>query len=250
MVRNEERLSALWSEFSQSRNMEVRNSLVMEYIQLVKSIVCRMLPTYRKHVDFDDLMSCGVMGLMDAIDKFDPSKDVKFETYAGLRIKGEIIDQIRKQDWAPISLRHKIKKIEEGYETLESRFGRSVTEKEVADHLSMSVDDVKKTLDESHTFNIVYLDELLVDRVKSDEMLESSELSPEQSFDAKEMKETLANLIGSLSEKEQLVLSLYYYDELTLKEIGQVLGVTESRVSQIHSKAIMSLRIKLKAAVR
>ena len=243
-----EKAARLWKDFSGSRSLELRNQLVLYYVHLVKSIVLRMVPTYRKYVDFDDLMSCGLIGLMDAIDKFDLKKEVKFETYATLRIKGEIIDQIRKQDWAPISLRQKIKKIEEGFEHLELEHGRAATESEVAEYVSMNVEDVKKTLDESHTFNLICLDEILVDRVRSEELLASREGSPEDSYEAGEMKEVLAQYVDALPEKERLVVSMYYNDELTLKEIGAVIGVTESRVSQIHSKALMTLRTKMRQA--
>ena len=243
-----ETTARLWEEFAQTRSLEIRNMLALEYIQLVKRIVLRLVPTYRKHIDFDDLMSCGLLGLMDAIDKFDITKEVKFETYASLRVKGEIIDQIRKQDWAPISLRQKIKKIEDGFEVLESKFGRAATEKEVAAHVSMNVDDVKRTLDELHTFNLVALDELLVDRVKGEEMFASNDENPEINYENREMREVLSEHIDALPEKDRLVISLYYYDELTLKEIGLVLGVSESRVSQIHSKALMTLRTKMKKA--
>jgi RNA polymerase sigma factor for flagellar operon FliA len=235
----------LWTEFAKSRNLEIRNELVMKYIHLVRSIVLRLVPTYRKHVDFDDLMSSGLLGLMDAIDKFDMTKEVKFETYASLRVKGEIIDQIRKQDWAPISLRQKIKKVEECYETMESSMGRAPTETEVASKLSMSTDDVKKTLDEAHTFNLVALDEMLMDRVAGDSLAASPDESPEKRLEEQEIRNVLAQTIEALPEKEKLVVSMYYYDELTLKEIGAVLGVTESRISQIHSKALMTLRSKM-----
>jgi RNA polymerase sigma factor for flagellar operon FliA len=238
----------LWAEFARTRCLETRNELVMKYIQLVRSIALRLVPTYRKHVDFDDLMSSGLLGLMDAIDKFDITKEVKFETYASLRIKGEIIDQIRKQDWAPISLRQKIKRVEECFDSLESSTGRTPTDSEVARKLSMSTEDVKKTLDEAHTFNLVALDEMLMDRVAGDSLAASPDESPEKRLEEKELKEILVKTIEALSDKEQQVVSMYYYDELTLKEIGMVLGVTESRISQIHSKAMMTLRMKMKKA--
>jgi len=238
----------LWAEFAKTRSLEIRNELVMKYVPLVKSIALRLVPTYRKHVDFDDLMGSGLLGLMDAIDKFDLSKDVKFETYASLRVKGEIIDQIRKQDWAPISLRQKIKKVEECYESMESSMGRTPTETEVAGKLSMSADDVKKTLDEAHTFNLVALDEMLMDRVAGDSLAASPNESPEMRLEEQEVKRILAHTIEGLPEKEKQVISMYYYDELTLKEIGLVLGVTESRISQIHSKALMTLRTKMTKA--
>ncbi|MDR1692656.1 MAG: FliA/WhiG family RNA polymerase sigma factor [Oscillospiraceae bacterium] len=238
----------LWGDFVKNRSLETRNELVMQYVPLVKSIALRLLPTYRKHVEFDDLLSSGLLGMMDAIDKFDLSKGVKFETYASMRIKGEIIDQIRKQDWAPISLRQKIKKVEECFDTLETRTGRMPSEAEVALQLSMSAEDVKKTLDEAHTFNLVALDEMLSDRVTGDSLATPQEESPEAKLEDQEIKATLARFIESLPEKEKQVVAMYYYEELTLKEIGLVLGVTESRISQIHSKAMMSLRVKMTKA--
>ena len=249
MAVDQETAAFLWREFAENRNMETRNQLVLFYVQLVKSIVCRMMPTYRKHVDFDDLMSSGLLGLMDAIDKYDTSREVKFETYASLRIKGEIVDQIRRQDWAPTSLRQKIKRVEEGFEVLEGKLGRSATEREVADHLSMREDEVKKTLDESHTFQLMNLDDMLADRIGGGEIPVNAEDSPEARFEKREMREILARCIDELGERERMVVALYYFDELTLREIGEVLGVTESRVSQLHSKAMLLLRSRMKAAI-
>ncbi|GHV09208.1 RNA polymerase sigma factor WhiG [Clostridia bacterium] len=240
---------ALWDTFMKTRDVEARNDLVMHYVPLVKLVARRLLPTYHKHVEFDDLMGSGLLGLMDAVDKFDPAKEVKFETYASLRIRGEIIDQIRRQDWAPISLRQKIKRVENAYAELEGNLGRSVTEREVAAHLELPEDEIKKTLDESHTFNVMCLDEVLVDRMKSNELV-SREETPEESLENSEMLNLLAKYIDTLTEKEKLVISLYYYEELTLKEIGLTLGVTESRVSQIHSKAMMTLRTRLSNAIK
>ena len=240
-----EKVKALWQDFSKTRSLKTRNELVLQYVHLVKSIVCRMMPTYRKHVDFDDLMSCGMLGLMDAIDRFDMDKEVKFETYASMRIRGEIIDQIRKQDWAPISLRQKIKRVEEGFHMLEGRLGRSVSEKEVAEFINMDVTSVKKTLEEAHTFNLVCLDEVLVDRIKSEEIHLSAEETTEERVEAEEVKNIMARYIDTLPEKERLVVTLYYFEEMTLKEIGLTLGVSESRVSQIHSKALLGLRNRM-----
>ena len=242
--------SALWKEYAATHSMEARNELLMNYIHLVKSIVRRMVPTYKNYVEYDDLMSCGVIGLMDAIDKFDIKKEVKFETYASLRIKGEIIDQIRKQNWAPISLRQKVKRIESAFTEVSNKIGRQATEREVADYMKMPIEEVQKMLDESHTFNMVCLDEIIVDRVKSDEYLESSEYSPEQQYEDRELKQIVVNFIDNLSDKEKLVITLYYFEELTLKEIGLTLGISESRVSQIHSKALLTLRTWVKAFVR
>ena len=237
-------VSTLWNEFFRTRSQEARNELVMQYVHLVKTIVYRMVPTYKKHVEFDDLMSCGIMGLMDAIDRFRPDKEVKFETYASLRIKGEIIDQIRKQDWIPISLRQKIKRVEEAFSILETTYGRIPAEQEVADYLGIKKADLQKTLDEGHMLNVIAIDDEMA-AYANDEGFLSKEKTPEAAFEFKEMCSRLAQQIDRLPEKEKLVLSLYYYDEMTLKEIGRILNVSESRVSQIHSKAIMLLRSKM-----
>ena len=245
MSETSEKVKVLWRDFSKTRSLKTRNELVLQYVHLVKSIVCRMMPTYRKHVDFDDLMSCGMLGLMDAIDRFDMDKEVKFETYASMRIRGEIIDQIRKQDWAPISLRQKIKRVEEGFTMLEGQLGRTVSEKEVAEFIHMDVTSVKKTLEEAHAFNVVCLDEVLVDRIKSEEINLRSEETTEDRVEAEEVKNIMAHYIDTLPEKERLVVTLYYFEEMTLKEIGLTLGVSESRVSQIHTKALMGLRNRM-----
>ncbi len=238
-------ISALWKEFAKTGDSELRTQLILHYVHLVKSIVYRMLPTYKKHVDVDDLMSFGVLGLMDAVDRFDVSKQVRFETYASLRIRGEIIDQLRRQDWAPASLRQKLKKVEDGFAELEGRLGRSASDAEVAEHLSMDVGDVRQALDDAHTFNVVRLDEVLMDRFQSEELLVSGQDSPEQRYESAELREQLARSVESLSEKERLVITMYYFEEMNLKEIGLVLGVSESRVSQLHSKALMGLRRRL-----
>jgi len=248
MIETGENTTRLWKEFAAMRSVKIRNELVLQYAHLVKRIVCRMMPTYRKHVEFDDLMSCGMLGLMDAIDKFDMEKAVKFETYASLRIRGEIIDQIRKQDWAPISLRQKIKQVEEGFHILEGRLGRSVGEQEVADFIQMDVNKVKKTLEEAHTFNLICLEELLVDRIRSQELYLSTGETIEEKVEAEEVKNILAQCIEALPEKERLVITLYYFEEMTLKEIGLVLDVSESRVSQIHVRALEGLRTRMQKA--
>ncbi len=245
---NPERAPLLWKNFAATHSLEARNELVVHYLYLVKYIVYRMVPTYRRHVDVDDLMSCGLLGLMDAIDKFDIHKEVKFETYATLRIKGEIIDQIRKQDWAPISLRQKIKRVEDGFDAMEAKLGRTPSEQEVADFLAMKVEDLQKTLEDSHSFNVMSIDELLIDRVKGDEMFSSNDNAPENHFESEELARVLSGSIDHLTDREKLVISLYYYEEMTLKEIGLSLGVSESRVSQIHSKALISLRSHMKRA--
>lgn len=241
-----EETEKLWEQFIKERSVELKNELVMHYIDQVKSIVLRMVPTYGAYSSYDDMLSCGILGLMDAIDKYDASKNVKFEYYAAMRIKGEIIDNVRKQDWAPSSLRRKIKAISNACGELEYRYHRTPTDEEIAEYLGLDEDKVQKTLEKSHMFNIIYFEEMTQD----DHLWESPDPneSMEETVERGEMVKVLGRFIDSLSEKERMVITLYYYEEMTLKEIAQLLGVSESRASQIHSKAVMVLRSKMDAA--
>jgi len=236
----------LWEKYFKERSIEVKNELVMLYIGQVKSIVLRMIPTYKGYSSYDDMLSCGVLGLMDAIEKYDASKKVKFEYYAAMRIKGEIIDNIRKQDWAPSSLRRKIKTISNASMELENKNHRAPTDEEIAEYLGIDEEEVQKTLEKSHMFNILYFEEM----VQDDHLRESAtNCAPlEEEMERAEMIKIMGGLIEELSERERLVITLYYYEEMALKEIAHVLGVTESRTSQIHSKAVMQLRSKMHAA--
>ncbi len=236
----------LWDKYFKERSIEVKNELVMLYIGQVKSIVLRMIPTYKGYSSYDDMLSCGVLGLMDAIEKYDASKKVKFEYYAAMRIKGEIIDNIRKQDWAPSSLRRKIKTISNACSELENKHHRMPSDEEIAEYLGLEEEEVQKTMEKSHMFNILYFEEM----VQDDHLRESASNDEpmEEEVERAEMIKILGSLIESLSERERLVITLYYYEEMTLKEIAQVLGVTESRASQIHSKAVMLLRSKMDVA--
>ena len=242
---DKEVVQKLWERYFREKTVELKNELVMMYIDQVKSIVLRMMPTYRGYSSYDDMLSCGILGLMDAIDKYDTSKNVKFEYYAAMRIKGEIIDNIRKQDWAPSSLRRKIKAISNACDELEHKLCRTPTDKEIAEHLGMNEGDVQKTLGQSHMFNIVYFEGM----TQGDYLWESADPNEpmEEKLENVEMVKTLGQFIESLSEKERTVITLYYYEEMTLKEIANILGVSESRTSQIHSKAVMLLRAKMDA---
>lgn len=238
-------VSDIWDRYMIDRSSELKNDLLMYYIPLVKTTVLRMMPTYYAHNDYDDLISCGVMGLMSAIDRFDPSREIKFESFATKRIKGSILDHMRRQDWAPSSYRRKINRITEAYRDLEALLARSPSEQEVAQKLGMPVSDLQKVLETTHTFNIMYFEDIISESSSIDELSLSDEASPSDQVEQKELIATLGRLIDSLSEKERTVVSLYYYEELTLKEIAQVLGVSESRVSQIHSKILIKLKGKL-----
>jgi RNA polymerase sigma factor for flagellar operon FliA len=221
--------------------------MVLRYLPQVKSIVLRLMPTYKAYSNYDDMLSCGILGLMDAIEKYDVRRDVKFEYYAAMRIKGEIIDNIRKQDWAPSSLRRKIKSISNAYYELENSLCREPTDKEVADHLEMDEDELHNTLGKSQMFNIIHFEEMIQNDVW-EQSISNQTGSLEEEVESKEMVEILGNIIDNLPEKEKLVITLYYYEEMTLKEVANVLGVSESRVSQIHSKAVMKLRTKMQFA--
>ena len=240
-------LDGLWQQYDKAKDMQTRNELLTQYLHLVKVIVYRMMPTCHNYNEYDDLVSYGVIGLMDAIDKFNVHQGVKFETYATLRIRGEILDHLRRQDWAPSSLRRKISSIGEAYDRLEALLQRYPTESEVAAFLKMDIDELQKILEKTHTFNLVSFEELITkNQASSWDYAADSVNEPEAKTEKKEMNRLLANVIDSLPEKERLVLTLYYYEEMTLKEIAEVLGVSESRVSQIHSKILTKMRTKLR----
>jgi len=230
----------IWEEFSQTRDIKLRNEIVLKYEYLVKLVACRLIQNYRNHADYDDFLSCGTLGLMDAVEKFDYTKGVKFETYASIRIRGSIIDSIRKQDWISSGLRHKIKKLDDAFEVIESKEGRAATEIEVANYLNISIKELQNLLMDSYTANIVYFDQLLTNATLGPTI--SNNDIPEANYEAKELKEILAQNIDMLTKKEKTVITLYYFEELNLKEIGLILGVTESRISQIHSKSLIKLR--------
>ena len=241
-------IEELWNIYVNEKTLEIKNELVMRYIPKVKSIVLRMMPTYQGYCNYDDMLSCGILGLMDAIEKYDISRDVKFEHYATMRIKGEVIDNIRKQDWAPSSLRRKIKEISNAYNTLESKLFREPSDEEVADHLEMDLGELQKTLGKAQMFNIIHFEELVQDEFSSEFSVQDPGESLENQIETKEVVKILGEFIDDLPEKEKLVVTLYYYEEMTLKEIASLLGVSESRTSQIHSKAVMRLRTKMQFA--
>lgn len=237
----------LWNKFNDSRDPAIREKLIIEYSQLVKFIAGRMSIYFASNVEYDDLVSYGVFGLIDAIEKFDLGKGVKFETYASLRIRGAIIDSVRQMDWVPRTIRQKNKEIEKTYTEIENKYGRAATDEEVADKLSISIDELHKTLNNISMSSIVSLDEYLEQNYEIGVELSysNSDLRPERYVELEEIKETLAKSIDVLPEKEKTVVSLYYFEELTLKEISAIMKVSESRISQLHTKAILRLRGKL-----
>lgn len=243
----EAEIEKLWKKYKATGDQDVKNDILMHYLGLIKSTVRRMMPKYSKYNEFDDLVNCGVIGLIDAVEKFDLEQGVKFESYAIMRIKGEILDYMRTQDWAPASMRKKISAISKVYEQVENDSSIVDTDEYVAEQLDMTVEQVQKVLAQSHMFNIMTFE----DSVASTHALNSTpvpeENLPENRLMKKELKAALVEMIDTLSEKERLVITLYYYEELLLKEIADILGVTESRVSQIHSKVLLKLKNKLNA---
>lgn len=242
-----ERQAQLWKAYSENKNPVIREKLILEYSPLVKYVAGRLSIYFGTHVEYDDLVSFGVFGLIDAIDKFDVGKGVKFETYASLRIRGSIIDSIREMDWVPRSLRQKSKEIEKIYSEVENELGHAATDKEVADKMGITVEDFSKLLNEVNVSSMMSLDEFLEQNyeigVESNNVLKEG--IPENYIEVNELKEILADSINKLPEKEKMVVAFYYYEELTLKEISAIMGVSESRISQLHTKALLRLRGKL-----
>ena len=244
-----EEIGSLWSVFKQTGDYEAKDKLLLNYAYLVKWIVRRMMPKYNNYNEYDDLVSCGMLGLIDAVDKFELKHEVKFETYAVTRIRGEILDYMRSQDWAPPSLRKKITAITTAYEVFETQNPGRSADQAVADSLNMQVDQVQKILTQTHMFNLINFEDALSSTNPEAEIKSRDESTPEDELIDKEKKEILAEVLDALPEKERLVITLYYYEGLLLKEIAEILHVTESRVSQIHSKVLAKMRTKLEKVI-
>ena len=243
---------SLWRQYKSSRDQAVRDRLILTYAPLVKYVAGRLGSGLPAHVDEGDLVSYGLLGLIGAIERYDPDRDVKFETYAIARIKGSIIDELRAMDWVPRSVRSRAREIERAIADLESKLGRAPTDEEIAGKLGVSQEELDESLSEISRSSIAALDELWTvqgsggDQVALIDTIEDTHgPEPQSALDQSEVKEMIADAISRLPEREKLVITLYYYEELTLREIGEVLGVTESRVSQLHTKAILRLKARL-----
>jgi len=241
-----------WEEYKSTGSLEAREKLILFYVPLVKYVAGRVSVGLPSNVDFDDLVSYGIFGLVDAVEKFDRSRGVKFETYAVARIRGAVIDGLRSVDWVPRSVRQKARELEQTVAELEATLGRPATDAEVSEALSISVEAYYELLAEVKGISLASLDEVWVgdpdeeSKLRYGQMIEDpvSE-DPTLRVEDVEVKRVLTEAIDQLPERERLVVALYYYEGLTLKEIGEVLGVSESRVSQIHTKAIVRLRGRL-----
>jgi RNA polymerase sigma factor for flagellar operon FliA len=246
---SDDHVRELWEKFKATGDVTARDALILNYSPLVKFVAGRVGVGLPRNVEQSDLISYGIFGLIDAIDKFDLERGFKFETYAISRIKGSILDELRALDWVPRSVRARAREIERSLAELEHREKRSVSEEELASHMDMAVEDLQSNLAEISTLGLVALDELLSPERGSsaigDVVPDQKGMDPETAFQVEEMKRVLADIIGRLPDRERLVVTLYYYEGLTLAEIGRVLGVTESRVCQIHTKAVMSLRNRM-----
>jgi RNA polymerase sigma factor for flagellar operon FliA len=234
---------------------ENREEVIKRYSPMIKYVANRIAMRLPPHIEVDDLISVGVLGLMDAITKYDSSRGAKFKTYAEFRVRGAILDELRSLDWVPRSIRQKASAVEKVVRSLESKLRRLPEDEEVAKEMDMSLDQFYRTLDETKSVPVFSLEDLGIAKESGEQqslldcIAGKADADPQTQIRLIELKEIIAKAIDSLPEKERLMVSLYYYEELTMKEIGAVLDITESRVSQIHSKAVLHLRTKLKAII-
>lgn len=248
-------LESLWSSFKSDGDHSAREHLILHYSPLVKYVAGRVSANLPQTVENADLISYGIFGLIDALEKFDTERGIKFETYAIARIKGAIIDELRALDWVPRSVRARARDIERAYIALEGRLKRSPSDAEVAEELSISVRELQDTFTKLSYTSVASFEELWSPGGEKDDrtslmamIRDDSAEDPVSKFETEEIKSILAKAIERLPERERMVIALYYYEGLTLKEIGEVLGVTESRVSQLHTKAVLRLRARLHSA--
>lgn len=237
----------LWAAFREKRTPQIREQIIIEYSQLVKLVAGRLSMYLGYTVEYEDLVSYGIFGLIDAIDKFDCDKNVKFETYASLRIRGAILDQIRKMDWIPRSVRQKQKRIDAAYSKIKTEYGRTATDEELAAEMEISLDEFYAWQGQTKITNLVSLDEFVEQgsEVKMDAASNSHFEQPEKIVEKEELTGMIAESLDQLTEKEKKVVMLYYYEDMTLKEISAVLEVSESRVSQLHTKALAKMKKNL-----
>lgn len=241
---DEAKRSKLWEKYSQKQDSETREALIIEYVPLVKLVSGRLSMYLGYTVEYEDLVSYGIFGLIDAIDKFDYRKGIKFETYASLRIRGAILDQIRKMDWIPRSVRQKQRQIDAAITKLESAEDKTATDEEIAKELDISLEEYYVWQGQTKVTGIASIDEFVEQgiEVRAFDDQKYADNEPEKVYEKEELKNLLKESLDKLTEKERMVVVLYYYEELTLKEISSVLEVSESRVSQLHTKALQKMK--------
>lgn len=240
----------LWEDYKRTGSLELREKIVIQYIPLVKYVVGKIVGNLPKNIEYDDLVEYGIIGLLDAVDKYDITKNINFKTYAVTRIRGSVFDQLRVQDWVPRSVRKMAKDIEKAYIAIEKETGIAASEEQVAKYLDIKVKQINDTFAKVNMGNVSSLDDIIYQGDDSStsrvETVENTKVvSAQESLEKQELKAALIERLKELNEKERLVITLYYYEQLTLKEIGQVMEISESRVSQIHSKAVLKMRSKL-----
>ena len=237
----------IWEKYTKNPTQEMREQIIIEYAPLVKIVAGRLSMYLGGNVEYEDLVSYGVFGLIDAIDKFDTNKDVKFETYASLRIRGSILDQIRKMDWIPRTVRQRQRKIDEAIKSLEARTGKTPTDEMLAEELGVSGEELLSWQSQLKVTNVVSLNEFV--ESGNEPVMDAKGnfrfAQPEEVIAETELKRMLKDAMQLLTEKEQKVILLYYYEDLTLKEISRVLEVSESRISQLHTKALQKMTKKM-----
>lgn len=237
----------LWAEYAKTKSPDIREKIILEYAPLVKLVAGRLSMYLGNNVEYDDLVGYGIFGLIDAIDKFDSMKEVKFETYASLRIRGSILDQIRKMDWIPRTIRQKQKKIDTAIKEIETVKGRNATDEEVAASLGITEDEYIDWQSQMKVTGVVSLNEFMEQgsEVPTEYAGQARFEAPESVVETEELKKMLAQALELLTEKERKVILLYYYEDLTLKEISNVLEVSESRISQLHTRALQKMKTRL-----
>lgn len=242
---------ALWQELHKTHSTKIRDKFIRQYMPLVKYVAGKVVVGMPGNVEYDDLVSFGQFGLLDAINKYDSSKGVKFKTYAVTRIRGAIFDELRQIDWVPRSIRQKSREIENAITSLEAQYGRTATDEEIASSLKLSVEEYHKTIMKVARTSVLSLNDIWHtsddnDNISIADTIEApSSLNPDVIAEREEIRQMIIKAINELPEKEKMVIVLYYHEDLTFKEIGQVLDVCESRVSQLHTKANMRLKAKL-----
>ncbi len=237
----------LWADYMRTKSSDLREKLILEYAPLVKIVAGRLSMYLGYNVEYEELVSYGIFGLIDAIDKYNPDKQNKFETYASLRIRGEILDQIRKMDWIPRTVRQKQKQIDVAIREIEAETGKNASDEAIAEKLGISQDEYLDWQTQLNVTNVVSLNEYIEQGsdVPNGKNSSSHFSAPEDVYEVQELKEVLKDALNLLTEKERRVIELYYYEELTLKEISMVLEVSESRVSQLHTKALSRMKDKM-----
>ena len=240
----------LWEKYSETKTPELREKIIIEYAPLVKLVAGRLSMYLGYNVEYDDLVGYGIFGLIDAIDKFDYDKAVKFETYASLRIRGAILDQIRKMDWIPRTLRQKQKKIDNAIKEIEAEMGKTASDAQIANKIGISEEELLSWQSQMKVTNLISLNEYIDNGSgKENQTMDIPDdrqyAQPEMVLEKNELKKMLMEALDLLTEKERKVIILYYYEELTLKEISEILEVSESRISQLHTRALQKMKQKL-----